>query len=582
MMNVRTFGAVLALGLAAVAWVAWGFVGSSPLALSMTAAIAAVFLLGVHELWQFARASHTLRRAVVQTHQPVADLVPWLEQVHPSLQAAVRQRIDGARIALPAPALTPYLVGLLVMLGMLGTFLGMVLTFKGAAFALEGSTNLDAIRAALAAPIQGLGLSFGTSVAGVATSALLGLLATLCRRDRQEVVRLLDACAGQHLRAFSPAHQRDTLLHALQAQALALPQVVEQLQALRTQLEQRQDQLGQQLLAQQDRFHADTSTAYRQLATHVGDSLQTSLQTSAHTATDTLRNLVVQALSDLREQAFAQQAQQLAGFETALAAHSREILQRMQTQAEQVHSAQQAATASLLTQAQTLVEQQAQAQERELQHHAQRLDALQSATALHLTALGNALEAPIARLVETAAQAPRAAAEVIAQLRQEMTQLGERDNRALAERTAMLEQVASLLATVEQASTHQRAAIDALVQSATSVLEESSSRFAQALQAQREQVNDVAAQVNASAIELSSLGQAFGLGVERFSQSNDQLVGSLQALQGSVQQSLERSDEQLGYYVAQAREVIDLSLTAQQGLLEDLRRLHAQPPGVLA
>ena len=38
-----------------------------------------------------------------------------------------------------------------------------------------------------------------------------------------------------------------------------------------------------------------------------------------------------------------------------------------------------------------------------------------------------------------------------------------------------------------------------------------------------------------------------------------------------------RSDEQLAYYVAQAREVIDLSISAQQGIVEDLRRLHGKP-----
>jgi hypothetical protein len=69
------------------------------------------------------------------------------------------------------------------MLGMLGTFLGMVVTLKGAVFALEGTSDLAAIRAAFATPIKGLGLAFGTSVAGVASSAMLGLMAALsnCR-----------------------------------------------------------------------------------------------------------------------------------------------------------------------------------------------------------------------------------------------------------------------------------------------------------------------------------------------------------------------------------------------------------------
>jgi hypothetical protein len=34
-----------------------------------------------------------------------------------------------------------------------------------------------------------------------------------------------------------------------------------------------------------------------------------------------------------------------------------------------------------------------------------------------------------------------------------------------------------------------------------------------------------------------------------------------------------RSDEQLAYYVAQAREVIDLSILSQKQIIEDLQRL---------
>ena len=59
-------------------------------------------------------------------------------------------RIEGERVALPGPAMTPYLVGMLVLLGMLGTFLGMVVTLNGAVIALESTTDLHTIRAALA------------------------------------------------------------------------------------------------------------------------------------------------------------------------------------------------------------------------------------------------------------------------------------------------------------------------------------------------------------------------------------------------------------------------------------------------
>ena len=69
-----------------------------------------------------------------------------------------------------------------------------------------------------------------------------------------------------------------------------------------------------------------------------------------------------------------------------------------------------------------------------------RRETLQAAVAEHLATLGASLEAPLTRLLQTASDVPQAAAEVITQLRQEMTRLGERDNLALAERTAMTQQ----------------------------------------------------------------------------------------------------------------------------------------------
>ncbi len=210
-------------GLGVVAWVASGFVGTSAFALGMTLLIGAVYLGGVWELRRFGQTTSALNTALGSVPQPLNQLADWLARVPASLQHAVRQRVEGERSAFPGLALTPYLIGLLVMLGMLGTFLGMVVTFKGAVFALEGSADLTAIRSALAAPIKGLGLSFGTSVAGVATSAMLGLMATLARRERSQAIRALDGLTSTSLRPFSAAHQRQQSFEALQRQAEAMP-----------------------------------------------------------------------------------------------------------------------------------------------------------------------------------------------------------------------------------------------------------------------------------------------------------------------------------------------------------------------
>src|SRR5450830_747470 len=134
---------------------AWGFVGTSWVALLMTGVIAGAYLLGALEVRRFRAATQALQEALAGLTQAPAELSSWLQQLPLALRHAVRLRVEGERAALPGLALTPYLVGLLVMLGMLGTFLGMVITFKGAVFALEGSTDLQAIRSALAAPIKG-------------------------------------------------------------------------------------------------------------------------------------------------------------------------------------------------------------------------------------------------------------------------------------------------------------------------------------------------------------------------------------------------------------------------------------------
>ncbi|KAG1246613.1 hypothetical protein G6F65_020591 [Rhizopus arrhizus] len=97
-----------------------------------------------------------LTRAVANLKEAPASLASWLDPLHPSLRNAARLRVEGERVGLPGPALTPYLVGLLVLLGMRGTFLGMVVTLRGTVMALESATDLGAIRAALAAPGKGL------------------------------------------------------------------------------------------------------------------------------------------------------------------------------------------------------------------------------------------------------------------------------------------------------------------------------------------------------------------------------------------------------------------------------------------
>jgi hypothetical protein len=679
-MSRRFFALAFALGLGCLAWVGIGFAGSNWLALGVTAVIAAVYLLGAFELKQFRAATDALGSALQDLSQPPAALPQWLAAVPAPLRNAVRLRVEGERVGLPGPALTPYLVGLLVMLGMLGTFLGLIVTFKGAVFALEGSTDLQAMRAALAGPLHGLGLSFGTSVAGVAASAMLGLMSAISRRERLEVARLLDQCIAGVLLPFSLGQQRREAFRALELQAQALPQVAGQLQALMDRIEQRSAQLDQQLLERQQAFQREVSLAYAGLAESVGASLRESLATGAATAGETIRPLVEGAMAKIvqestrlhervgtaaqdqarllattfeqrsaalvaavgdslartqsaqalteqqRLQAWMQALQGVSGelqaqwrraADEAMASQrevakgveesARQITERASGQA--VQTLQQAAR--LLEESRELVRARTDSEQHWMAQHGERMDQmadlwrtelaalrqeesqrgeaavgrlheLQAAVTEHLATLGAALEAPITRLLQTAAEVPQAAAAVITQLHDQIGRATERDGVALQERTLLLERMATLLQSLEQATDKQRAGVEAMVDSASGVLQQAGEQFAQALEQQSGRTAEVAAHVNASAVELSSLAQAFEQGVQLFQASNDKLVEGLQRVEAALGRSTERSDEQLAYYVAQAREVIDLSIASQQGLVENLRELQGRPAKTLA
>ena len=205
---------------------------------------------------------------------------------------------------------------------------------------------------------------------------------------------------------------------------------------------------------------------------------------------------------------------------------------------------------------------------------AQRAADLQAALAIQLANLGAALEAPMARLMQTASEAPKAAAEVIAQLREQMSRLAERDNATLGERANLVGQIGTLLQQVQQTTGEQRAAIEHLVGSATGVLDRVGQQFADTVGAQAGRAEAMAEQAATSASRLASLGDAFQQGTQQLATSHQQLVHSLQSVEGAINQSMARSDEQLAFYVAQAREVIDLSISAQQGIVEDLRKLR--------
>ncbi len=816
--------AVFAAGLAVVGWVAVGYVGANPLALAVTALVAAFYLMGALELRRFQQATDTLSRAVAELSEAPPSLGAWLARLPASLQNAVRLRIEGERVGLPGPALTPYLAGFLVLLGMLGTFLGMVVTLNGTGLALDSATDLQAVRSSLSAPVKGLGLAFGTSVAGVAASAMLGLMSALCRRERLQAGQLLDSRIATTLRVFSQVHQREESFKLLQQQALAMPELVGQLQAMMAALAQQSQAQNDRLISSQDSFHGKAEAVYAGLATSVDQSLRQSLTESARIAGaaiqpvveatmaaiaretaalhGTLSQTVQQQLEGLSSrfaattagvadtwqtalaehrqtsealsgevrgshdrfaETFAQRSaalvdnvaaqlertvgsvsntwngalaehqrvseklsadsqqaltaaaatfeqhsasllrtvgeahaelqtdiasrdeQRLAVWTQSLAAMAAELkdewkqagtyaagqqqhlldtISQVSTRDEQkltawtqslaamaaalkeewkqagtyaagqqqhlldtisqvssrdeqklaawtqslaamaaalreewqqagVHATGQqqqlldaisqissrdeqrlsAWTGSLATMADTLKDewQQAGAQSASQQHQlleqvAQTAREMSSQADAH----AKATVAEIAQLLQAASEAPRAAAEVVAELRQKLSDSMARDNAMLEERSRILETLSTLLDAVNHASIEQRAAVDSLVAASAEVLERVGGRFTEQVEAETGKMTGIAAQITGGAAEVASMGEAFGLAVQMFSQSNDKMGAQLQRIEAALGKSIARSDEQLAYYVAQAREVIDLSIMSQKQIVEDL------------
>lgn len=676
-------------GLATVCWIGAGYVGSNPLALSVALLIAACYLAGGFELYRYRQATATLAQAVDDLAAPPPSLTDWLERLHPSLRNAVRLRIEGERVPLPAPAMTPYLVGLLVLLGMLGTLLGMMTTLSGTGMALESATDLQAIRESLAAPVRGLGFAFGTSIAGVAASAMLGLLSALCRRERLRAAQRLDARIATTLRVHSQVHQREETFKLLQRQTEVMPALVDRLQAMMVTIEQQGQAAGAQQIASQAAFHAATEGAYTRLAASVEQSLKESVAESARVAGAALQPIMESTMAALSRQTTAlhdtilHAAQQQmtglsAGFETSTAtvadiwnralAEQRKsneslvqdlrgalqgfndgfeqrsvgllevvstrfdatasntadawdkVLSRQETASQDLATRNQQAlaaaaatfeqhaaslvsavqqshadlqtelesrdqqrlaawtetlasmTAALDTQWQATGEQAAGRQQQICDTLARTASEISAQTQAHAAAT----IAEISHLVQAASEAPRVAAEVVAELRQKLSDSMVRDTAMLEERSRLLATLETLLDAVNHASTEQRVAVDALVATSADLLDRVGTRFTDHIEAETGKLGTAAARISAGAIEVASLGDAFAAAVQQFGESNDKLVERLHGIEGALDKSLVRSDEQLAYYVAQAREVIDLSMLSQKQIIEDLQQLAGE------
>ena len=106
----------------------------------------------------------------------------WRTQLSPqtmsSLLDSLASRLDEGR------DLLRYLVGLLIFLGLLGTFWGLLQTVSSVGEAIKGldvtssqtANVFEELKNGLQKPLQGMGLSFSSSLFGLASSLILGFL----------------------------------------------------------------------------------------------------------------------------------------------------------------------------------------------------------------------------------------------------------------------------------------------------------------------------------------------------------------------------------------------------------------------
>jgi len=683
---------IFVVGLAAPLWIGAGYLGHHATGAVVAALIAVCYAVGGAELFAFRRSTRTLEASL---QPPESDLGAWLARVPAELRGPLRLRVDGERVALPGPSLTPYLVGLLVLLGMLGTLLGMMATLRGTGVALQSATDLQSIRGSLASPVEGLAVAFGTSIAGVAASAMLGLLSSLLRRERTGVMQQVDACIASTFAGHSRAWQRAEALRLQQVQAQALPPLVDRLQALVETLQATQQQQGEQLLARQAEFGATSQAAQQQLAASLEAIAQRSAQDSAQALAAVVQPLLRDTLQGLTEvaerqrghvaQAVEQQLQALQrGFDESRTAASnalasaldqqqasqqqgvhhlldalqeaaaqqrqlsQQLLQDMTGQIAEQAARQQAQWAQVLEQQQQvatglaqrhdqalqdalaaqqqtaaqLLEQMGQTtrtlQEHAERHETQRLEQWQQVfTAAAETARltwqqagerqseqarqicatlaetgqrmadqaqtqAAATLADIGRLVDAAAQAPQAAAEVIGELRQQLSASMARDTQQLEERTQLLGTLQSLMDAVNHAANEQRDAVDALIERAAGVLQSTGEQFATQVQHGSSRLDALADQLSGGAQHVGDMAASLQAAVQAFGDAGGTLNDHLQTLAGALDASLARSDEQLAYYVAQAREVVDLTLLSQKQVLQELQQLAPASGGTAA
>jgi len=132
-------------------------------------------------------------------------------------QIALENELQKARTRLSSRnALPQFLSGLLVGLGLLGTFIGLLATLDDIAILIGSFASLDMATAdpievfgtmvnRMEAPMHSMGIAFSASMYGLLGSLVLSFMMVSLRRCMNEIIAILDSEIAQHIE-FALAH----------------------------------------------------------------------------------------------------------------------------------------------------------------------------------------------------------------------------------------------------------------------------------------------------------------------------------------------------------------------------------------
>jgi hypothetical protein len=620
-----------AAGLITILRATFHYYGTDAVACFITLMMAVALVLGIAELAVLSTRTRKLRAELLSLPQNATS--DHVSRASPLLRALLSARLDRTNLPVPAPVFAPFLIGLLVMLGLLGTFLGLFETLRGTGQALTASADIDALRAGLKAPISGLMRGFGTSAAGVASSALLGLAAVFVRRDNARLSLNLHAIVSGPLGRFSSAHRELIALESLAEQgqawpkaAQALSEAVAALKALEGSFVRSQRDASEQSHAQLQRAtdglsglandwrraHAQAATqmqeAIASATAHVGEAMRDGFGKAAQLSSDALRPLVERAVLETSSALSAHLCQVQGAIAQDLDARNAELRAQLQAltgqlaeRAQRLLAGEQARTEGLGERWQALAaateQASARAAERE-QSRAGALAELAQEVRDDLTKAAAALRARETRGSQAEERQQVRADALISQLGAAATTIG----AAAADQVDALQQfVAATDGRLRESEARSEARLQALLQALSQRAEEQAqrlARFEQSLlernEASAESLRDrlaghadkldqdlertaglvaqAATLLHGSGIELGATVESFAGAVEQQREGARAWLESLGELERAVANAGEAAAaDVLGQHLVRTHELFDQQLQFHQELIEQLR-----------